>query len=70
MGKIKHTCQFPDCKSKLVLMRFSCKCKKDFCMQHRYPETHNCSIDYLSKNKDNSEEIKKLKCVADKTIII
>ena len=55
----KKTCEFPGCKTKLRLMRFTCECQKDFCMTHRFPEVHMCSVDYLSKNKDNSEEIQK-----------
>ena len=51
-------------------MRFTCTCEKDYCLEHRFPESHNCPIDYLSKNKDNTEEIDKLKCVADKKIAI
>ena len=66
----KSKCQYPGCKTKLLLMRFSCDCKKDFCIQHRFPDMHKCPVDYLSKNKDNSDEIQKLKCVADKTIAI
>jgi hypothetical protein len=66
----KKTCEFPGCKTKLRLMRFTCECQKEFCMTHRFPEVHMCSVDYLSKNKDNSEEIQKLKCVAEKTTVI
>ena len=70
MPKQKTTCEHPGCKTKLRLMRFTCECQKDFCMVHRFPEVHMCNVDYLSKNKDNSEEIQKLKCVADKTTVI
>ena len=66
----KKTCEHPGCKTKLRLMRFTCECQKEFCMVHRFPEVHMCSVDYLSKNKDNSEEIQKLKCVAEKTTVI
>ena len=70
MPKQKTTCEHPGCKTKLRLMRFTCECQKDFCMVHRFPEVHMCTVDYLSKNKDNSEEIEKLKCVTDKTTVI
>ena len=69
-AKPKSRCAHPGCRVKLTLMRFSCECKKDFCLQHRYPDVHNCSVDYLSKNKDNSDAIASMKCVAQKTVII
>ena len=69
-AKPKSRCAHPGCRVKLTLMRFSCKCNKDFCLQHRYPDVHNCSVDYLSKNKDNSKAIASMKCVAQKTVII
>jgi len=70
ISKPKSRCAHPECKAKLKLMRFGCACDKDFCMQHRFPDMHNCQVDYLSKNKDNSKEIDSLRCVSDKTVLI
>lgn len=39
------------CKKK-ILMTFTCKCNSIFCLQHRYPESHNCSFDYLKYQQD------------------
>ena len=39
-------CQFADCKIKLKITDFSCKCKNTYCSKHRYAEDHECSYDY------------------------
>ena len=43
--KIKRCCA-DDCKKKLTLTDFNCRCGNRFCGAHRYPETHKCSFDY------------------------
>ena len=42
-----------------------CKCENFFCYKHRFPENHNCTFDYKSKQR---EELKKTMpvIVADK----
>lgn len=39
------------CNTKVGLMGFSCECSPDkfFCMKHRLPEEHSCTIDYTQK---------------------
>jgi len=44
------SCAF--CKKK-ILMTFMCKCNSVYCIQHRYPEVHNCTFDYLKHNQDH-----------------
>lgn len=39
-------CEHENCKKKLSLTDFPCKCKKRFCPIHRYPEDHLCNFDY------------------------
>ena len=39
-------CQHPDCKKKLGLTGFTCKCEMMFCPSHRLAESHSCSFDY------------------------
>lgn len=43
------------CNKRVGITFFKCKCNDDsmFCAQHRYPETHNCTIDYkqIGQNK-------------------
>ena len=43
----KQRCGHIDCRKKLGLMKFGCKCGKDFCVTHKLPELHKCSYDYL-----------------------
>ena len=39
-------CAQKDCKKKLGLLPFHCKCEKDYCANHRAPELHNCKFNY------------------------
>jgi predicted nucleic acid binding AN1-type Zn finger protein len=37
-------CKYSECKNKISKIIGHCKsCDKNFCSQHRYPETHNCA---------------------------
>ena len=38
------------------MTKYKCKCGKEFCIKHRYPEEHNCSYD---KTKEHMEKLKK-----------
>ena len=58
-------CDFSECKKKLKLSDMECRCGKRFCLKHRLPEDHMCSIDYKNVNPINLE-----KCVAEKVIKI
>jgi predicted nucleic acid binding AN1-type Zn finger protein len=46
-------CQFPDCKQKLGLTAFACKCEKYFCVKHRLSEAHACSFNYFKEHQEN-----------------
>lgn len=37
------------CKKKLGIMEYKCKCGKLFCISHLQAETHNCSYDYKAE---------------------
>ena len=63
--KIPKRCQFRDCRKKLPLARFPCKCGEYFCEKHRYSSEHNCSFDYKNKQQI-SELIDSMKCIDDK----
>ncbi len=41
-----------ECRKKLGLTAIQCRCKKYFCNKHRYPEEHECSIDYKEIGKN------------------
>ena len=61
----KPRCCAEGCNKTLKLTDMECRCKKRFCLKHRLPEYHNCSIDYKNVNP-----IKLEKCIADKVIKI
>ena len=58
-------CQMNNCKYKLKLTDFSCKCEKKFCSKHRYAEDHNCRYNY-QKNNNIMLNTNLVKVVADK----
>ena len=39
-------CQHENCKTKLMLADFPCKCSNFYCSQHRYSESHKCTFNY------------------------
>jgi hypothetical protein len=40
-----------ECRKKLGIVPFECKCKRLYCNKHRYAEDHNCAYDYKSEYK-------------------
>ena len=44
-------CEKEDCKCKLTLTSFPCKCQKYFCQKHQHSEEHQCSYDYRAEQK-------------------
>ena len=40
-----------ECRKKLGIVLFECKCKLQYCSKHRYAEDHNCSYDYKTAYK-------------------
>jgi hypothetical protein len=44
-------CCAEECKKKLGLTDFACKCGKWHCSLHRASEAHACTYDYKSDNK-------------------
>ena len=42
----------PNCRKKLGLTAFTCRCGFRFCPHHRYPENHNCPYDYKKQSLD------------------
>jgi hypothetical protein len=49
-------CQHPDCKKKLGLTGFTCKCEMMFCPAHRLAESHSCSFDYKTMQRQKLAE--------------
>lgn len=42
-------CQGENCKAKLHLTDFACKCEGWFCSAHRHAESHKCSYDFKAQ---------------------
>lgn len=51
MSTIPKRCQKEDCKCKLTLTSFPCRCEKYFCEKHRYSADHACTYDYKAEHK-------------------
>ena len=47
-----------ECKKKIGIYGFTCKCEKYFCTVHRFPDTHHCTFDW--KTYDKQDLCKKL----------
>lgn len=45
-------CNFIDCKRKLGIMPYDCKCGGLFCGLHQYGWEHKCSFNFKEENKD------------------
>jgi hypothetical protein len=53
------------CRKKVGLTGFKCKCGELFCGQHRYAEAHNCDFDYKTTERQKLAEANPL-CQAQK----
>lgn len=64
---IKTKCTF--CKKKTGIISYDCRCGNKYCSKCKFPETHNCTFDYI---KDGKEELTKklIKVENDKIITI
>ena len=45
------------CKKKLVVCEYKCKCGKLFCITHLYAEEHNCTYDYKTEGQIQLKKI-------------
>ena len=44
-------CAKEECKRKLPLTAYACKCNVLYCQTHNAPEEHNCSYNYFEENQ-------------------
>ena len=58
-----------NCKKKLGLLKYDCKCEHKFCVVCVLPETHNCKFNFVEEGK-NQLESKLIKVVNSKIQII
>ena len=66
MNKQKIICSHIDCKKKITLTQQimgKCRCNNIYCIQHRIPESHDCSFNYTM---DKETFIQSNKCVESK----
>lgn len=52
----KKRCNLIECKSKLGLLGFDCKCGYKFCGKHRHTDTHHCTYDHMSEARKRLEK--------------
>lgn len=50
--KVIKRCPYKDCKKKLSLTDYSCKCGVVYCPTHRNDIVHNCTFDWEAENKN------------------
>lgn len=54
--KKKKKARCPVCRAKLRSFGFSCRCGGEFCAQHRYAESHECSFDYATPHRQQLKQ--------------
>jgi len=47
--KVIARCPFKDCKKKLSLMNYACKCGVVYCPAHVADTVHNCTYDFKAE---------------------
>ncbi|KAL3620416.1 hypothetical protein CASFOL_035328 [Castilleja foliolosa] len=45
-------CSGSDCRKRVGLMGFRCRCGDLFCSEHRYSDRHDCSYDYKAAGRE------------------
>jgi hypothetical protein len=61
----KSRCNLIDCKAKVGLLGFDCRCGYTFCSKHRYTDVHFCTYDHKTRDKNNLK-LKHERVVADR----
>ena len=64
-----NKCNLEECKKKLQLTDFKCKCNNTYCSKHRLPETHSCSYDYKTSGRDLLVK-QNQPCIAKKILVL
>tara|TARA_B100001094_G_C17697774_1_gene561208 strand:+ start:127 stop:384 length:258 start_codon:yes stop_codon:yes gene_type:complete len=58
-------CQYSDCRKKIKITDYTCKCGNVYCKIHKLPEDHECNYDYREIGLKN-KKIEEMKCVSNK----
>ncbi len=64
-SKSKRRCGFSDCKKRLGLTQFDCRCEGTFCTRHRNPSEHNCTYNHQKRGRELLSAVNN-RVVADK----
>ena len=65
--QIQKLCAHVECKKKLMLSDFECKCGTRYCASHRYPQEHACGFDYRAAGAANLGK-QLVKCAGDRMV--
>ena len=68
--KIPKRCQCLDCKAKLTLSSYPCRCGKYFCHSHTFSDNHNCTHDFKADARRELLKTMSTPVVAEKIGII
>lgn len=60
-----NKCNFPECNKKLRLTDLECRCGKQFCKEHKFPEQHICEYNYKDRLK-REQSAEMMKCISNK----
>lgn len=62
----KARCEFAECKKRLDLTAFPCRCCKTFCPAHRGSFDHACTYDYKNEQVNTLMKTMSTAVVAEK----
>lgn len=65
MGSI----QCAECKKKVGIFGFQCKCENTYCNKHRHSFSHKCTFNWVDHDKEKLKE-QVVKVMGDKVIKI
>ena len=63
-------CAHEGCRRKLGLVPFTCRCTKDFCVEHRGSDAHGCTYDYKADHKKELLKFMSTAVVGQKVLMI
>lgn len=49
-------CSHSECRKRLKLTDYACKCGTVYCAKHRYAEAHDCEFDYVTDARQKAQE--------------
>lgn len=63
-------CEFPECRKKLGIVSFDCRCGHHYCPEHRSAEQHACTFDYKQEARKELLKYMSSPVVGQKVIMI